>query len=191
MSLADRRRGAAVLVAALLLAAVDLVRADPLPHAIGLLEGDGTLGSHLSDRTFKGVSYDQDLPPDWLGPLPWDLGSYVEFEVARWHACTGRDCGGLTDFGVSPVFRSWTLLAADHDWFLEASLGAHLISQTRIAAQVYSTAFQFGEFAGIGRRFGDDGRVELGLRYQHESNSVWKTPNDGMNFIVLRLAVRW
>lgn len=174
---------------ALCMAAV-AARADTIDQGLVLLIGDGTLGSHLSDRTYEGVAYDWALPPNWGAWLPWQSTAYGEVNVSHWRGCTGSVCGFVNEIGVSPVFRHTNFLPSGDAWYLDFSVGAHIISPTRIANQVYSTAFQFGEFAGVGWLFGS-GHYDLGLRYQHESNSDWKTPNDGMNFVQLRLAYSW
>lgn len=180
-----------VLLGAVLTAATGAARADAMNHAFGLVEGDGAFGSHLSDRTYVGLVYDWDWPEDWAAYLPRGLTIYPEANLARWRGCSGTLCGDITDAGLTPVFRLPMTTAAGTSWYVDAGVGAHLISHTRIGPQVYSTAFQFSEFVGVGWLLGKDGRYDIGGRYMHESNADWKKPNDGMNFMLLRLAVRW
>ncbi len=119
----------------------------------------------------------------WNGPLKWKItfswgtSVYLEFTTSRWSGCTGSDCDYVYDGGVMPVLRFHALEPAGNPVYIDLGIGGHLISQTHIAAQVYSTAFQFGEIAGFGCMFG---RYDIGLRYQHESNGNIKLPNDGM-----------
>ena len=64
----------------------------------------------------------------------------------------------------------------------------HLLSATSLNAQrQFSTAFQFGDHVGVGVRFGDKGKYELGYRYQHFSNAGIKEPNQGVNYNEVRL----
>jgi len=67
--------------------------------------------------------------------------------------------------------------------FIEAGLGAHLLSQTRINTErVFSTAFQFGEIGVVGIGFGDRHRYEIGALVQHVSNGGIKEPNNGLTY---------
>ncbi len=160
-------------------------------HAAGLVVGGGVLGSHLSDRTYLGLTYAFPLSADWLQDLAWGFKVHGEADLARWHGCTGADCGDVTDVGATSVFRTALSCSPDVDWYLDLAVGAHLISRTRIASQVYSTGFQFSEFMGTGLLFGEQRRYEVGARLMHESNGDWKTPNDGMDLLVLNMAVHW
>jgi len=160
-------------------------------NALGVMAGSGVLGSHLSQRSYTGLVYDWSLPRYWQPQAhPW-LRIYSEFNLSRWGGCAGAYCRQVTDVGVTPLLRFSALAASGVSWYAEGGLGVHLISHTRIGPQVYSTAFQFSEFAGIGLLLGRGRRYDVGVRYMHESNSDLKTPNDGMNFLLLRLAVCW
>ena len=78
-----------------------------------------------------------------------------------------------------------------HVLYLEAGIGVHLLSHASIDARDLSTAFQFGEFAGIGVNFGEHSECGIGLRIQHLSNARIKQPNDGVTFGQLRVSYRW
>ncbi len=171
----------------LLLAAVT-AQADAEDRMAGVLVGGGILPSHLSDRTDTGMTYDLEWPLDWKSTSSWNTSVYLEFMLSRWGGCTGSDCEHLTDVGVMPVLRFHDLEPAGSPMYIDLGLGAHLISHTRIVGQVYSTAFQFSEIPGFGWLFGN---YDIGVRYLHESNGNIKLPNDGMNFLLLRLVVRW
>ena len=162
-----------------------------LNNAMALVAGDGELSSHLSERTYVSVAYDRTLPELWQQQLPWNLAGYTEFSLSYWGGCSGGDCGHVFDAGVIPMFRLQPAWMAKLSGYWEAGLGIHLISRTRIGPQIYSTGFQFSETAGMGILFGPGHRYEAGIRFMHESNADLKTPNDGMNFLLLRLALRW
>jgi hypothetical protein len=105
-------------------------------------------------------------------------------QVAYWY---GRQhptpYGSLWDTSLTPVLRWSAPDVAGVRWFVEAGVGAHLLSATRINNdRIFSTAFQLGEAAGAGVAFGDRQRNELGVYVQHVSNARLKEPNDGLTY---------
>ncbi len=124
-----------------------------------------------------------------------DLGFQTRLvaEVAYWHAQVHpTDNGSLVDTSVTPVLRWLGPDMASVQPYLEAGIGAHLLSHTRINNnRVLSTAFQFGENAGTGIAFGPNHRFELGVYVQHVSNGRIKQPNIGLTYLgaVFRLAL--
>lgn len=160
-------------------------RAAAPDQALGLVGGGGILGHQLSGRTYYGLVYDRAGHPAWAASLPGMF--YLESNLARWHGCSFWGCGAIVDAGLTPIFR-WEIGGT---WYEELGIGVHLIDHTRIGPQVYSTAFQFGELAGLGCRMGEAERYELELRVMHESNADLKIPNDGMTFLQMRAAVHW
>lgn len=89
----------------------------------------------------------------------------------------------LWDVSLTPILR-WTAPdGAPARLFLEAGIGAHLLSDTRINTErVFSTAFQFGEIGVIGVAFGERHRYEVGALVQHVSNGAIKEPNNGLTY---------
>jgi hypothetical protein len=177
--------------AVVLLSAASRLIGAPLPNAVGVLYGGGVLGSHLSRRSYTGIDYDRDLSQRWQAMLPWGLAGYGEFSFSRWGGCYGVHCEYINDIGLVPVLRAAGREIAGREWYVDFGLGLHVISRTRIGPQVFSTGMQFSEIGGAGLLFGPHQCYDVGLRYRHESNGDWKTPNDGMNFLLLRLALRW
>ncbi|HNE59240.1 MAG TPA: acyloxyacyl hydrolase [Ottowia sp.] len=119
--------------------------------------------------------------PLWQG-TQWRLRLRHEIELAAWHVPRARD---LVELGYSPVLRLERPLDGAHaTLFLEGSIGARLLSRTRVAPQrSLSTAFQFSDMLGVGVQWGTQARSTLGLRYQHVSNLGIKEPNPGMDFV--------
>lgn len=104
------------------------------------------------------------------------------FRLDGWH---GRHTGGrnLVDASVTPFLRYELGRPLATPIYAEAGIGAHLLSKTRIDDwRQFSTAFQFGEFAGLATRYGDKGQYMLGARVQHVSNGGIKRPNDGLTY---------
>ncbi len=77
--------------------------------------------------------------------------------------------------------------AVGSGWFVEGGIGANTIGPLyRNDDKRFSTAFNFGDRVGIGRRFGDRGRHEISMRVEHFSNGGIKKPNPGENFLQLQ-----
>lgn len=114
-------------------------------------------------------------------------------QLAYWHAQVHpTDNGSLFDLGVTPFLRWLAPEVATVRPFVEAGVGVHLLSHTRINNdRVLSTAFQFGENAGTGIAFGEHHRFEVGVYVQHESNARIKQPNDGLTYfgVLFRMAL--
>lgn len=118
--------------------------------------------------------------PLWQGDA-WRLRLRHEGVLAAWHVPQARD---VVEVGYSPVLRLERPLQGGHAvLFVEGSIGARLLSHTRVAPErSLSTAFQFSDMLGVGVQWGAQGRSTLGLRYQHVSNLGIKRPNPGLDF---------
>jgi lipid A 3-O-deacylase len=127
----------------------------------------------------------------WETPLAWGcLGSDrpyagLLFRLDEWHGHRreGRD---VADASVTPFLRYELGRPLAMPIYGELGIGAHLLSRTRIDYERrFSTAFQFGEFAGLAMSFGDHRQYEIGARIQHVSNGGIKRPNDGLTYEML------
>jgi len=121
--------------------------------------------------------------------LPWhtQLNLSLLGRVDEWHGTQANAVvSHLWDVSATPVL---TLQPAQpQGWFpyLDVGLGVHFISETRInATKQFSTVFQFGEFFGVGVRFGKHAQYDLGFRAQHVSNGDIGEPNNGLTFRTL------
>ena len=126
----------------------------------------------------------------WLNDGAWYVGGYWDAELAYLESDHNNSYNDeLYALGLTPVFRMQrdTNLSSGISPYAEVGIGPHLISETRLGKQQYSTAFQFGSLMGFGVGFGDKGQYEISYRYQHLSNADIKTPNNGMNLHLLRL----
>ena len=88
----------------------------------------------------------------------------------------------LVAFGAYPILRFDTGQIAGVVPYVEAAIGFNLLTHTWIEERRLSTAFQFGEFVGVGAAFGDKREFDIGVRYQHISNADIKRPNDGLTY---------
>jgi lipid A 3-O-deacylase len=113
-------------------------------------------------------------------------GAAREFQLGQWR---GEGKNTITDIALTPVFRYQRSDLSRVAPYVEAAIGFHLISNTRLDAdRRFGSAFQFGDHVGAGVRFGDKGRYDLGIRLQHLSNGGIKKPNAGINFALVRFA---
>jgi lipid A 3-O-deacylase len=127
--------------------------------------------------------------------LPWHfdfsvgtVAASVEASVGRWH--TQGPKGGTTawptQFGAAPVLRLYPARAPD--WFGEIGIGPnYIVPIFHSGDKRFSTEFNFGDHAAIGRRFGAS---EVSLRVEHFSNAGISHPNPGENFLQVRYAHR-
>jgi lipid A 3-O-deacylase len=171
--------GAAALAAVLCGASVPALAIDGFAVELGRSTGDNVNSAGLAATW------------DWSRPLlqfsDWQLGGYWEASLAQWHedhVAPGEN-DNVTDIGFTPVFRVQP--NSKVGLYVEAGVGAHLQSATRIGSKNMSTAFQFGDHLGFGYRFGAKRAFDVNYRFQHHSNASIKTPNPGINFHEVRL----
>jgi opacity protein-like surface antigen len=174
---------------ALALAAA-LLFATPAAHAIDSMSVE--LGTDDSSNTSVdlvriGVQW------NWarqfaLGP-DWQIGGFWDLSVAYWkNDSPQRTTSSLADIGFTPVFRLQQANPGQFAPYLEAGVGAHVLSKSSVSAERrFGTLFQFGSHLGLGLRFGVKQAFDVGYRYQHLSNASIKDPNQGINFHLLRL----
>ncbi len=131
---------------------------------------------------------------DWEGRRWFEgngrhVSGYWDLSLARWRGTAYNDFPGahqfITDIGLTPVLR----YAADDrlGWYAEGGIGAHLFSHVyNNDGKRLSTAFQFGDHLGTGYVFANG--WDLGVKFQHFSNAGIKEPNNGVNYVMLKLA---
>jgi lipid A 3-O-deacylase len=127
--------------------------------------------------------------------LPWHfdfskgtVAAYVEASVGRWHTegARGGTTAWPTQIGAVPVLRLYPSRAPN--WFAELGVGPnYIVPLFRSGERRFSTEFNFGDHAAIGRRFGAS---EVSLRIEHFSNAGIEHPNPGENFFQVRYAHR-
>lgn len=170
-----------IVAAAAFLPTLYCVLADPCYATDGasfeLGRGDGT------DMWRIGILWN--WKSKWLETGKWHVGGCWEAQYGQWSGSGKRT---INDLGLTPVFRLEQTSPSAISPYVEGAIGFHFISHTRLDdSRKFSTAFQFGDHVGAGARFGEHGRYDLSLRLQHLSNASLKKPNDGINFLQLRL----
>jgi Lipid A 3-O-deacylase (PagL) len=146
---------------------------------VGAGDGVGRAGIELQvPSRFRGA-----LTDEWSWSLRW------AGDVAYWWARNdGAQNQSLWEIGAYPLLDFRRAAGSGLSPYAELAIGIHLLSHTRIADRTLSTAFQFGEVAGIGVRFGDREQCGIGLRIHHVSNGGIKEPNSGVTFGELRIS---
>jgi lipid A 3-O-deacylase len=113
------------------------------------------------------------------------LSGYYEASVGYWN----RDEAEVGNVAFSPVFVYYF---GSPDWkvqpYIEAGIGAALISETKIGDRNMTTAFQFEDRFGIGMRTKD---IDLSFRYMHYSNASISLPNDGIDILIITVGYRF
>ena len=127
----------------------------------------------------------------WFQGADWHVGGYWDLGLGYWRRDDARagENDDIVEIGFTPVFRIQRNSLTGP--YVEAGIGAHLLSRTSIGDNRMSTKFQFGDHIGLGYRFGAKAAWEVGYRYQHLSNAGIKKPNDGINFHQLRVQYRF
>lgn len=118
----------------------------------------------------------------WPLDRDWSLSLRGTGALSWWHARNAAANADVIAIGAYPVLRLDMTPVAGLVPYAEVSVGVNLLSQTSFENRRLSTAFQFGEFFGVGGAFGDRRQFDIGARYQHISNADIKKPNDGMTY---------
>jgi hypothetical protein len=169
---------------ALLLASAHAAPAAASAWIVDAGRGNGVqfagVGTALLDR--------RDIHPEW----PLELDRLWIARASYWNAEHPRPFGKhLWDVSLMPTLRLAPRAHGTLQPFVEAAVGAHLLSTTHIDNRPMSTAFQFGEQLALGVKL--PGRVPLAisLRGEHVSNGGIKEPNPGVTFLGLRVQLEW
>lgn len=148
-------------------------------HGVGLRFG--------YNEDYRKIALTYDTPVFWSyeSASGWgrvDLGA--ELAVAYWRAAHGEP-DSMWQLSATPMLRWWP----SDIFFVEAGVGATVLSKTHFADRDLSTAFQFGNHIGLGTVI--DGRHRIGLRYSHFSNAGIKKPNPGLDLLTLTYTYRF
>lgn len=127
---------------------------------------------------------------EWAVHSRWRLDVRVAGRVAYWHGQPRLDdVDELWDASVTPIFHLEPAASWRHATpYLELGVGVHLLSNTSLSGREFGTAFQFGQVAGLGLRFGTRQQYDIGFRVHHVSNGSIDDHNDGLTFASVGLA---
>lgn len=110
----------------------------------------------------------------------------LEIGVAYWsNTGSPEGNGSLFQGTVLPLVRWWLFDSV----FIEGGVGPSILSDNHFMEKNLSTLFQFADHIGGGVCLSDS--VWLSVRYAHFSNGGIRTPNPGLNVLLLSLAYRF
>jgi hypothetical protein len=110
----------------------------------------------------------------------WRLGAHVEVLQSTWQRSEK-----VVALGAAPVLRIERTDSAVAPYF-EGAIGLHLLSQVEANQALAGTRLQRGDQIGIGFRFGERRRHDIGLRLQYFSDGGVARPEPGASFGLLR-----
>lgn len=179
-----RRRTTAVLGGALALA----MAAANAPAADGIAFSAGRAGKGDETDIAK-LSLVWNWQKQWAAGRDWVVGGYWEASFGIWSG--DSTAGGNKDVAAvefKPVFRLREATPAGVSPYAEFGIGLALLSDSRIHARKdMGSDYHFASHIGLGLRFGEKGRFELGYRFEHYSNAGIERPNPGIDFHLVRL----
>jgi hypothetical protein len=121
-----------------------------------------------------------------LGSAAW--AASIDVDLAGWHANAREDQRSrLLDVGLTPQVRVMAPARDSFEPFVDIGVGLHALNAHDLGEVHLGTGLQFGEYLGIGFRFGDRHRFAAVLRLLHESNCGIKSANGGLTAFGLRL----
>jgi lipid A 3-O-deacylase len=164
-----------------LCAGVNAQAAGLMPSAVFIQAG---FGDQDTDAYLAGLTWT--VPLQYMCDYGW-VGAFVEGAFGRWRT-EGRQesTAWPTQISATPTLRFYPSKMSP--WFAELGVGAnYIVPLFRSGHKRFSTEFNFGDHAAVGRAFG---RSEVSLRIEHFSNAGISHPNPGENFVQLRYAYR-
>ncbi len=152
------------------------------------VDGIALSGGNGPDAHKAGVSLQWDWKQRWFAEGDWFLGGYWELNGSYWKGDGPAPETDIYGIGFTPVFRFERNAIGGMAPYLEAGVGVNQFSTTKIHGdKSMGTTFEFGDHIGIGLRFGENLKYDIGYRYQHYSNAGMSKDNGGVNFNEVRL----
>jgi len=183
------RKGLAV--GALLLISASAIAAPRFPERNPLLPDSLFMQAGAAEKATDAYAVGATWNWNWSRQFRFGrVTGYTEAAVGRWHTDDAAPGGDrwFTQVGITPVLRVFPPLGSNR-WFGEIGIGANYIAPIyRTEGKTFSTEFNFGDHAAVGRILGDRGQGSIALRIQHFSNGGIDAPNPGENFAQLRFS---
>ncbi len=127
------------------------------------------------------------LDQRWLSGAGWHLAPQIYAGVGVWQG-TGAHKNTAAEVFVTPSVRYRPNASSGQQPYVEAGLGAHLISESQLDDQRDLGAnLLLSEHLGMGMVFGDRSQYDLSYRFQHMDNAGQKSANPGLNAHQVRL----
>lgn len=142
------------------------------------------------------------------GTLPWGgrragggLTTYADAYAGAWRGLLPDGVNHRTYHQVAALaVARWRFDGGRSPWFADAGAGLSYLDGQYAKpggtfdgrpGRVFGSRWNFTLRAGVGRSFGEDGRHEVSLNYQHYSDAGLKRPNPGEDFLQVRYAYKF
>jgi len=117
----------------------------------------------------------------WLEKRGIPLSGYFESSLNYWKGVENEIYG----IAFSPVFGFQLCNDCKYKPYIEAGVGASLISNTEIDDRNLSSSFQFENRVGFGVTVDN---IDVHIRYMHYSNAGLSKPNNGIDIYLVGVA---
>lgn len=142
-------------------------------------------GEADTDIDIYRIGVKKDFPAKWFKTDIGYLSGYFELSYNRWES----DNGDTNGVALSPVFVYYFGNGSNKiKPYIEGGIGVAYIDEYHIAGRNLATNFQFEDRIGAGVRIGF---VDLNFRYMHYSNASTKSPNDGIDILMVTTAIQF
>lgn len=166
-------------------------------HALTLLPDAAFVQAALSSGQPDTIATDLGMQWHWSRRWHWSqtlrLSGFVELALGRWAPAMedrSSDPTWITQVTIAPVLR-WSG-PSETGWYFELGIGPSWLNPVyRSVHTQFSSRFQFRDHLGVGKRWGERGQHDLGLRFVHFSNANLELPNPGVNFLALRYTLHF
>lgn len=166
-----------------------MVVAETAISAQGVSIGFGQGNEDIAATRFSAI---WDWKTQWNLYKQLSVSGYWEASLSRWNGDPSEPNSNdkMTLIAAAPVF---VLQYQTHYLtpYIQAGIGASLLSETEIGDRELSTNFQFEDRLGAGIKFGPQQKLDLNLTAFHHSNAGIKRPNNGVNLVLVNLIYRF
>jgi lipid A 3-O-deacylase len=149
-------------------------------------DGMALIGGTGGDAEMAAVAVQWDWERKWIADGDWFLGGYWELGGSYLKG-DGSGSNKILGIGITPVFRLEKNPINNFAPYLEGGIGIHHFNKREVNDEKrLGTNFNFGDHLGVGIRFGENLKYDIGYRFQHYSNAGMTDDNSGINFHQLR-----
>ena len=120
----------------------------------------------------------------WLKNRWVPLSGYFETSLNYWRGSEND----IYAIAFSPVFALHLCRDCKYTPYIEAGIGAALLSRTIIDDRDLGSTFQFEDRLGVGVKRGD---FDFHMRYMHYSNAGFSWPNNGIDIFLAGMTYKF
>lgn len=138
------------------------------------LDGNIEIAGSSESTMVYGLGLKWDFNREWWQSERGHLTGHWDAAYRYWD---GDDSSGMHSVSLTPMFV-YEFHRAGIRPYLEAGVGASLLSKTRYEGRSFGIAFNFVSHIGAGLKLSP--QQSIGIRANHYSNASIKQPNDGI-----------